>query len=90
MISTLTPNNLNYCIVCAFAASSFNRSGDVCSGLISVVACFKGSVLVRFMCDVCPFVVVNPHLGDRTRFAHWQTENLRLDKVSNLSKYKAK
>lgn len=38
MIPTLTPNNLNYRIVDAFAALPFNRSGDVYSGLVLVVA----------------------------------------------------
>ena len=60
----MRPNHLNDCIVFALAALFFNRAGDVCSGLISVVACFKGLVRDSYMGHVFSFMTVNPHLGE--------------------------
>lgn len=66
---------MHYPCVCS---TVFSTSGDVCSGLVSVVACFLGLVPARYMWDVFPFVAVNPHWGDWNCFALWQRGNIRL------------
>lgn len=74
-VPTLKSNNVY--IVCAFTALSFNRNGDICSGLSSFLAYFKGLLDVRYMWDDFSFIKINPHFRYGHCFVHCKTENLR-------------